>query len=626
MVVAENPNLEAPNMSRSRLQTARSATMIIGVICGAASVGILLRLAPGPGWEMKVLGLTYLVTALFCAFALSQLYPKGELIRPMAVVSILFGLSQVASAAFLSGMGLPSAIVFLVYAMVISSSAMDERSANATVLHGLVTAGACALLSEFSPFPQYTSDLVRIYTPAMLGILFMVYVVLLAMQFIATTLRIRLVTAFIAIVIIPLSILSFAQSRFTYKVLQDETNESLQLAALQTANGLDSFLERTRNSVIEASKFDIFVRYLALPPEERIGSPEENEMRMTLKILDTDELSDTVYLASYGVLDMNGMNIYDTLSERVTEHLTSEAERGLSGVNIDTVTKGKGSNESEEEYFLIPARTGTDYASPLHIEDRLKSFFYMSAPIKTPQGEVVGVLRVRYDGLLLQQLMRGYNGLLGNKSYVMLVDENNVRLADTLNPNYLYKSIAPITGSKLQTLQANKRIPDLPESMISTNMIDFDQALKNSDQSPFFATEVSTRPLDQADNLPEIGAVVPLRMMPWKVVYLLEDFNDLEVRKGQRGIATLLTTVIAGLVGIVAVGVSQVLSNPIITLTEAAKRISQGDLQAQVDVHSSDEFGMLGNTFNIMTNQLRTLINELEDRVKARTQEIEITE
>ncbi len=52
-------------------------------------------------------------------------------------------------------------------------------------------------------------------------------------------------------------------------------------------------------------------------------------------------------------------------------------------------------------------------------------------------------------------------------------------------------------------------------------------------------------------------------------------------------------------------------------------RISSGDLEAQAPTQSADEFGMLGTAFNSMTNQLRMLINQLEGRVQARTQEIE---
>jgi GAF domain-containing protein len=58
---------------------------------------------------------------------------------------------------------------------------------------------------------------------------------------------------------------------------------------------------------------------------------------------------------------------------------------------------------------------------------------------------------------------------------------------------------------------------------------------------------------------------------------------------------------------------------PISTLTQSAQEISQGDYSHQAQVKSRDEFGQLGNAFNTMTAQLRTLIATLEQRVADRT-------
>jgi GAF domain-containing protein/HAMP domain-containing protein len=87
------------------------------------------------------------------------------------------------------------------------------------------------------------------------------------------------------------------------------------------------------------------------------------------------------------------------------------------------------------------------------------------------------------------------------------------------------------------------------------------------------------------------------------------------------------TTVIVGLVtlalaAVVAVGVAQLLSRPIVRLTAVAERIGAGDLKAQATVESSDEIGKLAATFNNMTTQLRTLVGSLEDRVQARTEQL----
>ena len=94
--------------------------------------------------------------------------------------------------------------------------------------------------------------------------------------------------------------------------------------------------------------------------------------------------------------------------------------------------------------------------------------------------------------------------------------------------------------------------------------------------------------------------------MPWRVAYIRADYSVDEVRQSQRRLATLVTVSIAGIIGIIAVGTAQLLSNPIIRLTHTAQIISGGDLEAQAESESSDEFGLLGAAFNSMTSQLRS--------------------
>ncbi|NUM46365.1 MAG: PAS domain-containing protein, partial [Anaerolineales bacterium] len=58
---------------------------------------------------------------------------------------------------------------------------------------------------------------------------------------------------------------------------------------------------------------------------------------------------------------------------------------------------------------------------------------------------------------------------------------------------------------------------------------------------------------------------------------------------------------------------------PIAELEKTAAAIAQGDLTQEVKVRGNDEISSLANTFNQMTEQLRSLISTLEQRVAART-------
>ncbi len=59
--------------------------------------------------------------------------------------------------------------------------------------------------------------------------------------------------------------------------------------------------------------------------------------------------------------------------------------------------------------------------------------------------------------------------------------------------------------------------------------------------------------------------------------------------------------------------------HPVRGLTRVTTAIAAGDLEQVAPVESDDEIGILAQSFNSMTDQIRGLINELEDRVAQRT-------
>jgi hypothetical protein len=104
----------------------------------------------------------------------------------------------------------------------------------------------------------------------------MVYMVMLTMQFVTATLRIRLVTAFLAIVIIPLAIVSAIQSRFMFDVLDQDTRDGLRIAAQQTALGVDSFFEESQKSTLKVARMEVLARYLDASGKRTVRQPRRN--------------------------------------------------------------------------------------------------------------------------------------------------------------------------------------------------------------------------------------------------------------------------------------------------------------------------------------------------------------
>lgn len=78
----------------------------------------------------------------------------------------------------------------------------------------------------------------------------------------------------------------------------------------------------------------------------------------------------------------------------------------------------------------------------------------------------------------------------------------------------------------------------------------------------------------------------------------------------------LLTTIIAAVV-------TRQITRPIVVLTEAALRMSGGDLTVRVQPTRRDEIGILANVFNTMASELYGLYVGLEQKVAERTRELQ---
>ncbi|MDP7080495.1 MAG: ATP-binding protein [Candidatus Undinarchaeales archaeon] len=65
------------------------------------------------------------------------------------------------------------------------------------------------------------------------------------------------------------------------------------------------------------------------------------------------------------------------------------------------------------------------------------------------------------------------------------------------------------------------------------------------------------------------------------------------------------------LVATVGAGMSITLTEPLMTLTDSAERISDGDLELELDVQRGDEIGQLGRAFSRMSQELRKTLDNL---------------
>jgi signal transduction histidine kinase len=110
-----------------------------------------------------------------------------------------------------------------------------------------------------------------------------------------------------------------------------------------------------------------------------------------------------------------------------------------------------------------------------------------------------------------------------------------------------------------------------------------------------------------------IGVSLPIRGVPW--VYIAEE--PVESAFGELRGLRLLSATLEGLFALLLVGIVWLVAGSIVKpvgrLVEAAHRIQEGDLDAQVEVERPDELGELSYTFNQMAHGLKESAAQIQD-------------
>jgi GAF domain-containing protein/HAMP domain-containing protein len=422
------------------------------------------------------------------------------------------------------------------------------------------------------------------------GIILGIYLLRQAMQ---GSLRIKLITAFLATAVIPLAILAFINDNSTRAALTNEANQALSSAASQTAVQLDTFMNNGLDTIRTQASLKVVSDYLSLPASQRA---EQNTN--ILAFLTTLARQNPVYISSVAICNIKGVDIADTFTSDV------------------------GSDKSDRDWFKKALETELPYVSNVEFSQTTdEASFYFSAPVRNTAGDIIGVIRTRYNANALQQIISSNNNLLGQGSFAVLMDaQTHVRLAHGTTPSIIFKSVVPLDAKTISDLQARRLLPSSTPEELSTNLPEFEAALDNYATQPFFSTELRI-----GDDTLEQGAIVNMKTQEWHVIYAQEQAQFLAPINEQARANLVLALIVAAVVAGFAVIISATLAGPIVRLTKVAESIAGGDINIQANVESGDEIGRLAGTFNRMTQQLREFITTLEQRVADRTRALATT-
>ncbi|KPN14735.1 chemotaxis protein [Bacillus australimaris] len=196
------------------------------------------------------------------------------------------------------------------------------------------------------------------------------------------------------------------------------------------------------------------------------------------------------------------------------------------------------------------------------------------------------------------------------KTYVVVQDAKNLQKIEQT-----YEDINKKTAqaSKMSTVKQAKNLLDQISEKnylyyTSTNRLFNSLNMQNQKE---FNTRLSQelQPIEQEiHTLTKEFAQTQLKQRDQKIDQLNQDSNQL--------LLTLILASVAIIVGFLVIGSRFVhrMTKPIVSVTNAARRMADGDLTLdEIEVTSKNEIGQLGTAFNQMTTHLRQLILQVQN-------------
>jgi putative methionine-R-sulfoxide reductase with GAF domain len=527
--------------------------------------------------------LAYAVSVLLICTVLSIVSARrGHLLLAAILYIVPLIIIFPLASALIAGLGLVLGIAITIITAVTAVQIMPSNRTGRFIAYGILAGLIAIFIDLYDVIPgRLILPAVNLFIPFVSAVLIIVFGITVAREFRNFSLRTKLITVLLLITLIPLGFVFYLNNQNTEKLLNEDADARLQGISIETANTIDNFISAGLKNVEVAAGLAEMSEYLELSPEERADSETEEDVYNNLN---TVAGLDETYITSIALYDLNGVNVADTERE------------------------GVGENDSQELFFTKTIETGESYVSPVQLSsDGDSRRLRFSAPVRNERGDIVGVIRIRYNAQILQDiLVQAVENSNFEGAVMDLFDENHIALAITDEPAEILTTVVTLPADTFAQLQAEKRLPEGTAESLSLNETDLEQALHNASQVPAFTLESEG----------EEAAVAPLKTVPWVVLVAQPQEIYLAPLQAASRTNVFIGLITAILVTIAAVLISEGISRPVLYLSNVAQQIAAGNRTIQATSESQDEIGQLAGSFNKMTEELRQNQISLERRAR----------
>ncbi|HEY3060230.1 MAG TPA: methyl-accepting chemotaxis protein [Chloroflexota bacterium] len=355
--------------------------------------------------------------------------------------------------------------------------------------------------------------------------------------------------------------------------LKQQAEAALYSDALLVANAVDAWHTKNSTDVEELSEMPWVQRVLAngLATADPVDVQATQDAMNIMRAHGDDVLS-------ISLMDQSGTLIMSTLPGNVNKNL------------------------KQRDYFQAGMR-GEHFISGVAIAltDGATSLFRV-APVKGPDGKVVGVMQSRSGVASVQRMVEAARNRVGNGATGLLIDEQGLVIASANDPTWLLKPITPLSDMVAAALKADQRWANNPTPE-PLGLLDLQPAIG--------ATSRVTLDWRQDANQYHVIAV-PLDSTNWTYLAALPN-QTFEAAAFDFLRAAVLAAVLGLLIaGLLSVLLTRPIASAVTQVAEAARALATGNLDQEITVSAQDELGDMAEAFATMMAQLRQLTDEVQ--------------
>ncbi|MBK6691213.1 MAG: HAMP domain-containing protein [Myxococcales bacterium] len=375
-----------------------------------------------------------------------------------------------------------------------------------------------------------------------------------------------------------LGILLTAQGYFAAATaLRGQAAAALLAGGRGTADGIDRWNESRGRDLRSLASARVFGRIL----EAGIDKAKKEDVDLASELMKS-VASSSPEIESIGIMDQGGKFI-----------LATDAP------TLGTVIP-------QRDYFKA-AMEGKDFTSGVTISVVTKTAaLFHSTPIKSPSGQVLGVLRSRASIDAVTKLVQADKNRVAQGAQGILIDQESLVVSSSLDPLAQLKPVVDLPPDLKQKMIDGKRWgPNKPPESMN------DAALQKLAQS-----KEPTSGMWSAGGTDYQAAATPLHTLKWTYV------AGLPVNSVSAGLSSFLKTVglaatflIVGAAILFVGALRQLVVRPLQNIVETMQRVASSDYGARCEVFADDEMGVVATQINETLDNVLRLVQSDEERV-----------